>query len=144
MKQFACTTKPKTTPTKDIHMEKKVRVVDEFGTPLSGVHVIGAKSTITDAKGEATIQSRVAAEITFSYVGKETLQLPFAKIGDTVVLKDNIDTLDAVIINATKEDHLWKWLLGVTGVGLLVYANAKSKNSATKKKAPQAPKKVNL
>ncbi|WP_271765938.1 hypothetical protein [Aquimarina algiphila] len=140
MKQFACRNNLAVTPgiikhtvfpTKDISrkispamsIQKDVTILDEKGKPLVGVHVFsGSSNTITNARGEATISSNGKEFITLSHVGKITENISFAKIGKVIVLKDAIESLDEVIINAAKsqKDNLWIWALVLTG-GYLWY-----------------------
>ncbi|WP_281990508.1 hypothetical protein [Aquimarina aggregata] len=146
MKQFACTTIPKTTPTKTTMAEKTVTVLDEKGQPLPGVHVIGTKNTITDAKGQVLISTDGVTPITFTHVGKVTEKIPFNQLPTTLVLMDVVESLGDVIINvAKKESNLWIWMSAV-GYSAVLIANAqeKPKKTAPKKKTPEAPTKVNL
>ncbi|GAA4274962.1 hypothetical protein U6A24_12620 [Aquimarina gracilis] len=135
MRQFACTIKPKTeTITKTVMPEKRIIVLDVFGTPLEGVHVIGSvHNTITDGKGEAIIQSHGSEEITFSHVGKVTEKIAFSQLSNVVILKDAIEDLEEVIISAVKpkKDNLWIWILGLSAGGLYLWSKNKKKQPRT-------------
>ncbi len=138
MKQYACTIKEKTESFEKPNiqkklLEKKVIVVDVFGDPIPAVHVLGAVAkTITNAKGEAIIQSNGIDSITFSHVGKVTQKIPFDKLGSKIILEDDIEDLGEVIIEAVKpkKDNLWIWVLGVGAVGMYLWTkNSKKKNA---------------
>ncbi|WP_271770454.1 peptidase associated/transthyretin-like domain-containing protein [Aquimarina algiphila] len=146
MKQFACTNRPsgiikhtmfptvnepkKIAPAMSI--QKEVTILDETGKPLVGVHVFsGGSNTITNAKGEATISSNGKEFITLTHVGKITENIPFAKLGKVIVLKDAVESLDEVIITSVKSQkgNLWLWAL-VLGGGYLWYKSKVPKSVA--------------
>lgn len=116
-------------------LQKQIRVVDEFGSPLVGVHVISdfGDKTITNQNGIATVDSYPSSAISFSHLGKVKKSLIAMDIQGDVVLEDDIEMLDEVVlIPKPKANKSAMWLLGVVLVGSYFVFKKKK------------PKKVNL
>lgn len=140
MKQFFC--KQNIDTMNDISLPpaflgQEVRVIDQFGDPLVGVHIQNKNdgfATITNQNGIAQLEAFGNVVFTFSHIGKETRILSLSEIaGGEVVLVDAIDQLDEVIITTDKPktNKIW-WFAGAFALGYVLLRKKKE------------PKKVSL
>ena len=77
-------------------------VVDEKGEPLTGVSITingTSKGTLTDLKGNFSIQAEAKSVVTFSYIGYLKKSLTASTLKNKIVaLEENQKTLDEIVV----------------------------------------------
>jgi len=95
------------------------KVVDSTGTLIPNVHIaIRNKGTVTNFKGEYSIEARTNDTLKFSHVGLQTRLFNANKVPDKVVLPDDIFNLDEVVLIAPKKATVTKPIFKTTGFKL--------------------------
>lgn len=113
----------------------QVRVMDEFGYPISNAHVFTSEKngSITNSNGYASLTGNAYDLVTVSYVGKKPLQYTLQNTPREVVLFESFESLDEVTIVGPKkppikpDPALPKYLIPAIG-GLALLAILMSSN----------------
>lgn len=118
-------------------MEVSGNIIDKTTkAPLTGAHIVnveGHKGTISDDVGAYTIAAQGDQMIQFSFVGFKEITLPASQITTTIEMEEDSNTLDEVIITATKSMDKAGFWVGLGLVGLFTYAKAKKPKRSTPK-----------
>lgn len=87
-----------------IPITRSIKVVDEFGYPVSGAHIYFSPNngTSTNSNGTAALTGDPFSTINISFIGKTTEQYTFQNVPKTVVLLEEFYSLDEVVITAPK------------------------------------------
>lgn len=88
-----------------IPVTRIIKVVDEFGYPVSGAHIYfsSTNGTSTNNDGTAALSGDPFSTVIVSYIGKTTEQYTFQNVPQTVVLYEEFSSLDEVVITAPKK-----------------------------------------
>lgn len=81
---------------------RTIRVIDEFGQPLYGAHVIlsSTQGTTTNDKGIATITGDAYSKVRITFIGKTVEEHMLQNVPATVMLYEDFESLDAVVITS--------------------------------------------
>ena len=103
---------------------RQVKVVDEFGSPLSKAHVFFSENngTATNAGGYAFLTGDSEAIVNLSYMGKKTKKFKFGDLPPVVTLNEDFSELPEVVVTAKKKDETPKYLWPAIGAtaGLMI------------------------
>lgn len=114
---------------------KSVRILDDQGTPLPGVHVFFDQQTgtVTDFNGVATLSANDAAsQVYITHVGFSPVAYAFKDLPVTVQLTSG-ESLNEVIIDAAKKNSKYLIPAAIGGAALLIFLLTRGKKKEPKK-----------